>query len=259
MVRQLGLIQNENEKTKTKRRREDGIANSICRPQIDYSLNMGRLEAFWQVGLGFANHIFEPVEMGDAHLSDQLLAEVAVGCGVVVGYERDTDGDMVCTFELDKAAEVVHHQGIVAAGVGVVDGGVGVFDVYDKIVGNGGYRLHMLGRHVERGFDGQFPVLATKLAERFDEVDSQQRLASAKAHAASGGDEIEVVDAHFLVELLGRIGRETFLIVKALRIEAVFAAQGASVEGGQGGYSFAVDADAVARYADKWSLHDAVG
>lgn len=195
----------------------------------------------------------EAVEAGDAEGGEAVVGAVGVGLAVEGGDEGDADGDMLGADEGEQEFKVVPRQFGVTAGVGAVDVGVAFFYVDDKIAHYRAGAAYALGAHLQRGLGGEVPALAAQGAERLDEVDAQQRFSAAEADAAAGGDEVEVVDAYVVVELLWRISWQVIWSLKTAVVEAIFAPQRTAVEGRQRGHPHAVHpqpvpVDAYERY-----------
>ena len=167
--------------------------------------------------------------------------------GVEVGDEGEADDDLVLVLGVGgEPSEVGDDLLVVLAGVGSVDGGIHVLDVDDEGVDEGGDFLQMRTGNVEARLHRKAPSLRTLLAKLLDERASQERLASAKADAASCRQEIEVVHLHVQHQEL-RVHFLPYAIgLETLGIETILAMERATMERHERGDALAVYCEAMA-------------
>ena len=127
-----------------------------------------------------------------------------------------------------------------------------VLHVDDPLLHDGSQPLHVVPLHVEACLKGDAPTAVHHRGELLDEAAPQAWLAAAEGHAAACGEEIEVVGANHLKQLLCGQFPPHAVAAQAAFVEAVLAPQCASVEGRQGGDAFSVDGQAVPRHGDEW-------
>ena len=199
----------------------------------------------------------ELVETLKAVCLQLLHAPCPVVVAVVVGDERHAHHHLLGGEVARKVFQIPQEPGDRLAGVLLVNLGMQVFDVHDEGIHMGQHRLQVLRRHVEGGFKGELPVGAAQLAETDEVVGAQQRLATAETNPATGGQKVQLVDAHLLVKLLRRQTAQPLRRAETGRVQTVAAVQRAAVEGRQGGHPVAVDADAMPYNTDEgcWLQH----
>ena len=184
----------------------------------------------------------------------QLLhAPRPVVVGVVVGDERHAHHHLLGGEVARKVFQIPQEPGDRLAGVLLVNVGMQVFDVHDQGIHMRQHRLQVFFRHVEGGFKGELPVGTAQLAEADDKIRAQQRLAAAGAHAAAGGQKVQLVDAYLLVKLLRCQTAQPLRRTQTGGVQTVAAVQRTAVEGRQSGHPVAINADAMPYNTDEWS------
>lgn len=148
--------------------------------------------------------------------------------------------DVVCNALRHQPFQIFLDLQIALSGVPLVDVVVGIFQIYKIMVDDGQELLHILFRHIEGRLQGEVPFWAAQFTELRDEVGMQGWFSSAEGDSAAGCQEVELVNHNAIVQLLWRKFDGMAVGTVALRIEAISAAQRATVECRQGGHSFAV-------------------
>ena len=138
--------------------------------------------------------------MDNPHRLQLLHTPCHVGVGIVVGNMGNTNHDAIRVAMMQKPFQILDNPCIVFSGIRLVDSRVHILDIHHIAVQYGISCLHLFGRHVQTGFDQQFPPVTTQCAEFLDKLGLQQRFAPAEGNPSTGSKKIQLVYLDLLKE-----------------------------------------------------------